>query len=389
MQVYKTFFKIILKNRMQLGIYLIVFTVLTLIFTVSYTSPTSTDFLESKINIALINEDTDSVFMQGFISYLTDYANIVDLPDDPQSLQDALYFREVEYVLRIPAGFTDSFLNNQTTNLEKTIVPNSTSATFMDLRINQYLNTAQTYLNYGNVVSQYELVSSLQNDFSNSSSVTLNSHTDESDSAEKMAYYYNFMAYSLFAILILGVCAVMLVFNDSDIKKRNFASPLKTLNYNSQLVLGSLSFAVLAWLLMVALSFIINSDFMFSEKGLLLILNSFVFTMSALSISFFISNLVKSRSAMSAVANVFALGTSFISGVFVEQVYLGDTVLSIASFTPTYWYVKANNAITSASSLSGSTLTDILTWIALVLGFGIAILGVTLVLLKNRKVEAR
>jgi ABC-2 type transport system permease protein len=92
---------------------------------------------------------------------------------------------------------------------------------------------------------------------------------------------------------------------------------------------------------------------------------------------------------MSAVANVFALGTSFISGVFVEQVYLGDTVLSIASFTPTYWYVKANNAITSASSLSGSTLTDILTWIALVLGFGIAILGVTLVLLKNRKVEAR
>ncbi|MGE4508597.1 MAG: ABC transporter permease, partial [Eubacteriaceae bacterium] len=386
MQVYKTFFKIILKNRMQLGIYLIVFTVLTLIFTVSYTSPTSTDFLESKINIALINEDTDSVFMQGFISYLTDYANIVDLPDDPQSLQDALYFREVEYVLRIPAGFTDSFLNNQTTNLEKTIVPNSTSATFMDLRINQYLNTAQTYLNYGNVVSQYELVSSLQNDFSNSSSVTLNSHTDESDSAEKMAYYYNFMAYSLFAILILGVCAVMLVFNDSDIKKRNFASPLKTLNYNSQLVLGSLSFAVLAWLLMVALSFIINSDFMFSEKGLLLILNSFVFTMSALSISFFISNLVKSRSAMSAVANVFALGTSFISGVFVEQVYLGDTVLSIASFTPTYWYVKANNAITSASSLSGSTLTDILTWIALVLGFGIAILGVTLVLLKNRKV---
>ncbi|WKY44903.1 ABC transporter permease [Eubacteriaceae bacterium ES2] len=388
MQVYKTFFKIILKNRMQLGIYLIVFTVLTLIFTVSYSSPTSTDFLESKIDIAIINEDTDSVFMQGFISYLTDYANIVDLPDDPQSLQDALYFREVEYVLRIPAGFTDSFLNDQTINLEKTTVPNSTSATFMDLRINQYLNTAQTYMNYGNVVSQYDLVKSLKNDLSNSAPVTLHSHTDESDGAEKMAYYYNFMAYSLFAILILGVCAVMLVFNDSDIKKRNFASPLRTLNYNSQLIMGSLSFAVIAWLLMVTLSFIINSDFMFSEKGLLLILNSFVFTMSALSISFFISNLVKSRSAMSAVANVFALGTAFISGVFVEQVYLGDTVLSIASFTPTYWYVKSNNAITSAASLSGSTLSDILTWIALVLGFGVAILGVTLVLLKNRKVEA-
>ncbi|WKY48040.1 ABC transporter permease [Eubacteriaceae bacterium ES3] len=388
MQVYKAFFKIILKNRMQLLIYLIVFMVLTLIFTTSYNPPVSTDFLETKINIALINEDDDSVFLDGFISYLSENTNMVNLPDETQSLQDALFFREVDYILRIPSGFTDHFLNGESAELEKTTVPNSTSATFLDLRINQYLNTAQTYLNYADVVSEYELVQSVKDDLSKSTAVTLNYNSDESAAAEKVGYFFNFMSYSLFAILILGVCSVMLVFNEPDLKKRNFSAPLKSLNYNSQLILGSLSFAVATWLLMILVSFILNGDIMFSEKGALLTLNSFIFTLTALSISFLISNLIKSRGAMSAVANVFALGTSFISGVFVEQSLLGDTVLSIASFTPTYWYVLSNNTIATTASLSGDTLTGILTNMALVLGFGVAILGITMVLLKNRKAEA-
>lgn len=388
MQVYKAFFKIILKNRMQISIYLIVFIVLAVAFTASYTSPVSTDFTESKINIALINEDEDSVFLDGFIAYLTENANLVNLPDDPQSLQDALFFQEVDYILRIPAGFSQDFLAGQTVSLEKTAAPNSTSATFMDLRINQYLNTAQTYLQYDDVISEYSLVQAINDDLSATASVTLTANKDESASAEKIGYFFNFMAYTLFAVMILGVCAVMLVFNDPNLKKRNFSSPLRTFNYNSQLILGSLSFAFISWLLMISVSFVFNGSFMLTEKGGLLILNSFIFTLTALSISFLISNLVKSQGAMSAVANVFALGTSFISGVFVEQSLLGDTVLSIASFTPTYWYVKSNNAIASAASLSGDTLTGILSNMALVLGFGIAVLGVTMVLLKNRKAEA-
>ena len=308
MQVYKTFFKIIFKNRMQISIYLLVFIILTLIFTVSYNSPVSTDFSESKINMALINEDTDSVFLDGFISYLTENANLVNLPDDPQSLQDALFFQEVDYILRIPAGFSQNFLEGQTVSLQKTAAPNTTAATFMDMHINQYLNTAKTYIQYDSGISDQALVASLANDLSQNAPVTMTSNTNESAGAEKVGYFFNFMAYTLFAIMILGVCSVMLVFNQSDIKKRNFSSPLRTFNYNSQLILGSLSFAFFAWLLMVAVSFVFNGAFMLTDRGGLLILNSLVFTLTALSISFLISNLVKNQGAMSAVANVFCPG---------------------------------------------------------------------------------
>jgi ABC-2 type transport system permease protein len=58
--------------------------------------------------------------------------------------------------------------------------------------------------------------------------------------------------------------------------------------------------------------------------------------------------------------NVLTLGMSFISGVFVPQAILGKTVLTIAQFTPVFWFVKANIAIESQIDFSGQALQDIL-----------------------------
>ncbi|MEA4805812.1 MAG: ABC transporter permease, partial [Acetobacterium wieringae] len=62
-------------------------------------------------------------------------------------------------------------------------------------------------------------------------------------------------------------------------------------------------------------------------------------------------------------------------------------VLASASCPPTYWYVKANNEIANAVSFNADTLQSIFTSMVLVLAFGIAVLGVTLVLIKQRRVE--
>ena len=41
-------------------------------------------------------------------------------------------------------------------------------------------------------------------------------------------------------------------------------------------------------------------------------------------------------------STVLSLGTSFISGVMVPQEVLGENVLKIAKFFPTYYFVKIN-----------------------------------------------
>ncbi|MBU4439731.1 MAG: ABC transporter permease [Acetobacterium sp.] len=388
MQVYKAFFKVIQKNRGQILIYLVVFMVLALLLSSTYNPPQDTDFTKVKVNIAFINNDGDSQLVDGLKTYLGENANLVDVPDDTQKLQDALFFRQVEYILRVPAGFTEAMLRGQDVQLEKTTVPDSTSNIYMDLLINKYLNTVKTYTTYLPDLNQTDLNQYLKTDLAKQSEVTMISNGTHSAYAEKSGYYFNYLSYSTFAILILGVCSVMLVFNDTDLKRRNLCSPIRSTSMNFQMILGNVSFAVLTWLVLISASFVMYGSFMFTATGLLLLLNSFVFTLAALSISYLIGNLVKSRGAMSAVANVFALGTSFISGVFVPQALLGANVLTIASFTPTYWYVKANNEITAAVNFNADNLQSIFTSMVLVLAFGVAVLAVTLVLIKQRRVEA-
>ncbi|MFP4661668.1 MAG: hypothetical protein ACLFPF_05715 [Halanaerobiales bacterium] len=88
-----------------------------------------------------------------------------------------------------------------------------------------------------------------------------------------------------------------------------------------------------------------------------------------------------------AIANVVALGTSFISGLFVPQFLLGKTVLSIASFTPNYWYVKSNNSIVKLAELDIASLAPIFINMSIVFGFALAVLSITLVLIKQKRMS--
>ncbi|MBL4934366.1 ABC transporter permease [Clostridium sp. YIM B02515] len=387
MQVYKAFFKIILKNLNQIMIYIVVFISLAIALANTNSKPVNTNFTDAKVNVAFINNDTDSVFVKGFKSYLGNNVNFVDIPDETQKLQDALFFRQAEYIVRVPKGFTEGILKGETVQLEKTIVPGSTSSIYIDSIINKYLNTAKLYTESMENLSQEQLVSYINKDLALKTDVNLKTSAYESSNNEKRAYYFNYMAYALFSVLILGVSSVMIVFNNTDLKKRNLCSPIKLRSMNFQMILGNLSFAVITWVIMILASFIMYRGYMFSAKGLLFLLNSLIFTFAALSISYLIGNVIKSKTAMSAAANVVSLGSCFISGVFVPQALLGKNVLRIASFTPNYWYVKSNNSIVNMTNFDMQNLEPIFLNMLIIIGFAVAVLAVTLVVIKQRRVS--
>ncbi|MFA6941816.1 MAG: ABC transporter permease [Clostridiaceae bacterium] len=385
MQVYKAFFKVIYKNLNQILIYVFVFFMVTLLVSNSYESQVSSNFTETKINLVFINKDKDSKLMEDFKDYLSKNTSLVDIPNDDKKLQDALFFREAEYIIKVPAGFTEKLLSGNEMQLEKTTVPNSASSIYIDNLINNYFNTVKTYNAEINNLSQEELTAYADKDLSQKTEVDMKSAVKQSDKLDKFAYYYNYLAYAIFSILILGVCAVMMVFNKQDLKMRNLCSPVRLRNFNFQMILGNISFAVITWFLMIFASFILYSSFMFTINGLLMLLNSFIFTLAALSISFLIANIVKSRGAMSAAANVVSLGSCFIGGVMVPQALLGKSVLKIASFTPTYWYVKANNQIVNLANYNIESLQPVITCMLITLGFAAAILAVTISVIKQKR----
>lgn len=388
MQVYKAYFKIIKKNIGQLSIYLIIFLLFAIIFGKVSTSPKDTDFESTKVNISIINKDENSKLISGLRDYLKENANIVDVGTSKEDLQDALFFREAEYIITIPKGFTKEILKgNKDINIEKTVIPNSTSEIYMDNLINRYLNTVKMYTSTIDNISQAKLVSNVNKDLSHTTDVKIKTYDNDYSNNASCANYYNFFAYSMFAILILGISLVMISFNNKDLKRRNLASSLSMKNMNIQMVFANITYALVVWFVMIIASFIMFKNYMFTINGLLSLLNSFVFTLAALSISILISNLVTSRNALSAVVNVIALGSCFISGVFVPQQYLGDTVLSIAKFNPTYWYVKANDDIAILVNYSNENMRPIFMSMIIVLGFALAVYAVTLVVIKQKRLS--
>ena len=388
MQVFKVYFKVVQKNIGQMIIYVGLFFFFAVVLTNVYSTPQNSSFSVTKCNIAFINNDTNSKLVRGSRDYLSENANIVNIADNTQKLQDALFFGSVDYIVRVPKGFTAEFLSGKDVQLQKTTIPDSANSFYMDSMIDNYMNTAKTYSDNIKNLSQADIVSYVDNDLSQTTQVDLSNFKEQNSNAASCAYYFNFLAYALFAVLILGVCVVMMVFTNSDLKKRNLCSPIKLKNMNMQMVLGNISFALISWFLLIIASFIMYGSYMFTANALLLLLNSLVFTLAALSVSYLIGNLLKSRGAMQAAANVIALGSSFICGVFVPQYLLSKTVINIANFLPTYWYVKNNNNIVNIVNFNMQNLMPVFINMFIVLGFAAAILIVTLVVIKQRRMSS-
>ncbi|MGL5348015.1 MAG: ABC transporter permease [Peptostreptococcaceae bacterium] len=388
MQVYKAFFKIIKKNLIEISIYVFVFILFTIILGNATVNPEDTDFEQTKTNIIFINNDEESRIVKNLEEYIEKYANIVEVEDEKKYLQDALFFREAEYILRVPKGFTQKLLRGEEgIIIEKSTLPNSVNGIYMDNLINRYVNAAKIYTSTIRGITEKELIEYINKDLSYNTKVEISTTPNGYIINSNCKNYFNYLAYSMFAILILGVSSVMIAFNKKDLRMRNLSSAMSLKSMSLQMVLGNIVFAIGVWIVMILASFILYGGYMFSINGLLFLLNSFIFSMASLSVSLLIGNLVSSKNAMSAAANVVSLGSCFISGVFVPQTYLGDTVISIARFNPTYWYVKANNEISLLANYSKENISPIIISMLIVLGFSLATLAVTLVVIKQKRLS--
>ncbi|MCO7126697.1 ABC transporter permease [Sporolactobacillus shoreicorticis] len=386
MPVFKLCMKIIRKNWLSISLYIVIFLAIAITISMSTMSEQkkSSSFSQEKAKIALISEEKTPL-TEGFRQELAKSSDFVKLPDRTEALQDALFFRNVTYILRIPKGFTEDVLSGGSMQMEKTVVPNSTENAYVDINVNQYWNLARIYAKHEPGASQQQLVKQLKTNLSGSTPVTIRAHERAITSNSFSMYYFNFLAYALSAVLIMGISTVMIVVNKRDLSRRNFCSPLKASSINAQLILANLLFATASWVILVVFCFFLDSKSFATQNMTFFLINSAIFTACVASLSYLIGNLMKNLNAMSAVCNVLTLGPCFISGVFVPQEFLNDTVLKIASFTPTYWYVQANARIAKLTQFGWSDLSSIIYSMAILLVFAVAFAALSLVIGKRRR----
>ena len=124
---------------------------------------------------------------------------------------------------------------------------------------------------------------------------------------------------------------------------------------------------------------------MFSIQGVIYIVNSFIFTICALTIAFLIANLVNNKNAINGIVNVIALGSSFLCGAFVPVEWLPASVLKVAHILPTYWYIQTNELMKTIEKFDIESLKPVFINMGVIALFTIIFVIITNIISKRKR----
>ena len=372
MTVFKTLLKILNKNK---GI-VILYSVLLIVFGSlnMKTSDNSTNFVASKPDILIVNEDKGEKLTQNLISYISDNANITDIDDNEAARDDALFYRNVNYIIYIPKDFSKDLLNgdNPEVDIKST---GDYQAYYAQLMLERYIKTAKNYINIANEASGdvdvKDIISSIDKTLDKQTEIKVTSQVD-TDKLSGITFYFNFMNYGLLAGAIFAICMILTSFNEEKIRRRTIISSMNIHRHNNLLLTGNVLFAIVLWAVYTVVGFVmcgIKKDIM--NYALLYVLNSFIFTLCAVTIAFMLANIIHNKNALNGIINVIALGTSFLCGAFVPMQWLPDSVIKIAHILPSYWYIKTNELIADIEKWNIDSLKPLFINMGILIAFSV------------------
>ncbi len=365
MTVFKTFFRIV--NKLKPTI--ILYTALLIIFGAvnMKTSDNNINFVNSKPDILIINQDVNKGLTKNLIDYMKKNSNIVKVENNEEKINDALFYREVSYVIYIPKDYRKNVLlgKNPKLDIKKT---DEYDAHLSEMMLKRYIKLQNIYNKEAG--SEDELITLINDNINDDVNVKITSKVDTSKTYN-IAYYFNFASYSILAIIIYIVCLVLCSFKEESISKRINISSINYKSHNNKILLASIVFSSIVWLLFVIIGVTIVGDIMFSIRGLISIINSFIFTFCALTLSILISSLTNNKNAISGIVNVIALGSAFLCGAFVPAEYLPSSVLNFAHILPAYYYINSNDLLKNIDVINISSMHPIIINMVIIIIFSL------------------
>lgn len=379
MTVFKTFWKIVNKYKGTI----ILYTVMLISFGgINLASnDTTTTFTSTLPNIAIVNNDQKSVLTNNLISYLSENSKVVDIENDEEKINDALFYRDVSYVVYIPKNYTNDVLKgmNPTIDIKST---NDYTSSLEEMMLTDYLNLQNTYLKL--TTDQTKLTNYINDTLKDKSEVVLTSKVD-TKSLSKVSRYFNFASYSILAVVIFIITLVLTSFKEKTVNKRIVVSSMNYKKHSGLILKSSLLYALIVWALFSLLAIILLGKSVLNTRGLLLSLNTLVFTLQALTFALLISSLVNNKDAIGGIVNVVALGSAFLCGAFIPSMYLPEKVVSISHIFPAYYYNNSNDLVTSLEVINLTTLKPFITNIMMMLVFMLVFIVLNNFVIKNKR----
>ena len=365
MIVFKTFLKVLKSCKIPI----ILYTVLLIVFggINTKTEDNSMSFTASKPDVLVINNDKNEGITKNLVEYIEKNSNIADIENNEDAINDAIFYRDVNYVIYIPENFNSEFLAGKNPELKKKSTGDYYSS-LAEMMLERYIKVANIYVSKFN--DEEEIIKNINETLDKQTQIELTSKLD-TDSLSKATRYFDFANYTILAGCIYIICLILSSFRAENIKRRTMVSSTNYKKFNRKLLISNSLFAIMLWLFYVIVGIILIGDIMLTNNGIILIVNSFVFTISALTLGFWIGNMINNKNVVSGIVNVVALGTSFLCGAFVPVQYLPDFVLKIAHIFPSYYYINNNELVGKLEVINIETLKPILINMGIMLVFSI------------------
>ncbi len=213
MTVFKTYWRLVRSLLPVMILYLGIFLVLSIIMGSVGTEEKT--FSMSNPKVLLIDHDK-STLSQGFHSFLEEHAELVDLEEDEASLEDALFYRQVDYIIEIPENYMEQFQKEENPKLQTKNAPGSTTATYTEMLCNRFFQLARIYQDS---YSEEEYIPMILEDLKSGDGVRLLNPSKEE--MQKVESFFNYTNYTVLALCLCVIGLITHLFLHPMIKKRN------------------------------------------------------------------------------------------------------------------------------------------------------------------------
>lgn len=328
-------------------------------------------FSSVTLDIAVVNHSDDQL-SEHLVDYLSASHEVEMLSDVTiEDVENEVFSGTYQGMLYIPQDFEELVINGQAGQVELLLNERDMSSAQLNTEVDNYLRLANARVASG-VSDTSELTNQLDSTLNETAEVEMVGGLDNQNILLAYTTGIALVGYFVLQIILGTVGMAMSEIKSDKIQDRINLSGISNLKYNTQVVLGQVTYGGLILLVTISvLWFYIPSSIPIDYVRVIISLTLFILT--ALSMAFLMTAITNNRNIINGLTTVISLGLAFLSGLFIPYEIMGTAIQRIAHFSPLFYFRQS--VMKDINSYS-----DLLTEWGLLLAFAVVftLLGVAI-----------
>lgn len=295
-------------------------------------------FQKETYTFAVLDEDKTEI-SRGLTKYMEKEHKRVEIQDDEEVIQDEIFARNVNAVIRIPKGFGEALKVGKESRPVLLSVPGTVYGQVFQSLGTEYEKVLK--MNLAGGMDAAEALKATETTCSQSVPVSFLESSENTQSHSSLYFFFVYIPYVFFSIGVMAFGTILIQFEKKELQRRMNCSGYSQGRIQTELLLGMLTAGGVLCLLYFFIAYAGVGNRIWSYKGLLSGINMICFMFVTFGFVYMISKMVEKTQLLSMISNLVGLGMCFLAGVFVPLEFLSDTLVKAAHFLPVYWYVEA------------------------------------------------